>query len=191
MFDPEIEAIAKCYDLIKVLEDDSKIRVIQWLVSRFELNPQPSTWNGHSSPARQSSQNRAVSILPPSNNDSDLNGGETLIAVPQENTIESFDSVAEIFASTSPNNDWEKALVVAAFSQVKNALSDFTSYEINKELKNLGHASSNITKALDNCIDRKPQLILQLKKVGKSRQAKKKYKVSNEGLMYVKSMIGR
>lgn len=37
MFDPEIEAIAKCTDLIKDLEKESKFRVIKYLIERFGI----------------------------------------------------------------------------------------------------------------------------------------------------------
>lgn len=103
--------------------------------------------------------------------------------------MESYDSIAECFADASPNSDWEKALIVAAYLQVKNSLSDITSLEVNKELKNLGHASSNITKAFESNIDRRPQFVLQLRKDGKTQQAKKKYKVSAEGIKHANSML--
>lgn len=108
-----------------------------------------------------------------------------------EQPIESYNSVAELFSAASPTVDWEKALVVATYLQVKNGLSDFTSLEVNRELKNLGYPSSNITDAFDVCITKRPQLILQLRKEGNSRQARKKYKVSNEGIKLVKSMVAK
>jgi hypothetical protein len=37
MFDPEIEAIAKCTELIKDLEKESKFRVIKYLIERFGI----------------------------------------------------------------------------------------------------------------------------------------------------------
>lgn len=192
MFDPEIEAIAKTYDLFKVLEDDSKIRVIQWLVSKFSLNHQPNFKN-HSDESRPK-EDIEVKVIS-SNSENDVVNSETFVAVPEtvveENLVESYETVAEFFATASPNTEWEKALVVASYLQVKNSLSNFSGFEVNKELKNLGHASSNITDALTGCMNRKPQYILQLRKEGKSAQAKKKYKVSTEGLKYVKTMLSK
>lgn len=37
MFDKEIEAIAKCTELIKDLDDDAKMRVIKYLIERFGI----------------------------------------------------------------------------------------------------------------------------------------------------------
>ena len=186
MFDPEIEAIAKCHDLFKVLENDSKIRVIQWLISKFELNPGPSTWTKtHQQP---NNSNRDTGKALPDVNDEIV--AEEIITNPLVNkTLESYETVAECFSDASPNNEWEKALIVAAYLQVKNGLADITSFDVNKQLKNLGHASANITQAFDGNINRKPQFILQLRKDGKSKQAKKKYKVSGEGIKYANSML--
>ena len=35
MFDKEIEALAKCSELLKELDDDSKYRVLKYLLERF------------------------------------------------------------------------------------------------------------------------------------------------------------
>lgn len=186
MVDPEIEAIAKCHDLFKVLEDDSKIRVIQWLISKFQLNPSPTAWvKTNQQPSNPNSDQ--AKILPPANVE---NGNDEVIIIPPNNkSIESYESVAECFSDATPSSYWEKALIVAAYLQIKKELSDFTSFEVNKELKNLGYASGNITEAFDACINRKPQFILQLRKDGKSQQARKKYKVSGEGIKHVTSML--
>ena len=189
MFDPEIEAIAKSHDLFKILDDDSKIRVIQWLISKFQLNPHPHSW------AKQLNGNSLISesadVVSNKNNGEQIEASDFTAARVQEvgQTIESFDSVAEFFAETTPNSDWEKALVVATYLQIKNNLSDFNSYDINKELKNLGHYISEISHAFDVSISKKPQLILQMRKDGNSRQGRKKYKVSAEGIKYVKSLL--
>lgn len=37
MIDPELEAITKCTELLKELDEESKVRVIQYLVSRYKL----------------------------------------------------------------------------------------------------------------------------------------------------------
>lgn len=41
MFDKEIEAIAKCTELIKDLDDDAKMRVIKYLIERFSIGNNP------------------------------------------------------------------------------------------------------------------------------------------------------
>lgn len=41
MFDKEIEAIAKCTELIKDLDEDAKMRVIKYLIERFGIGTNP------------------------------------------------------------------------------------------------------------------------------------------------------
>lgn len=103
--------------------------------------------------------------------------------------ITSFESVADIFAKASPQSEADKALVVAAYLQKKNAISELVGREINNELKNLGHAVSNITNAISSLISRKPALMFQIRKEGKTPQAQKKYKVTTEGFAAVQKMI--
>jgi hypothetical protein len=182
--DTEIAAMQNCHEQLNPLDTNTKVRVIQWLVSKYELYSQTTFINNNAT--KQSGNEVKVitdDVLEPAN-------GETLVAVPlQTNKLENYDALADFFSATNPNLEWEKALVVATYLQVKNGLTEFTGFEINKELKNLGYASSNITTAFNGCMDRKPQLILQLRKDGKARQAKKKYKVSAEGIKYVNALL--
>lgn len=41
MFDKEIEAIAKCTELVKELDDDAKVRVVKYLIERFGIGSNP------------------------------------------------------------------------------------------------------------------------------------------------------
>lgn len=175
--DPEIESISKCHDALKTLDDEAKKRVIQWLVNKYELS---KTSFSHVIPEPQKQSGNLISTSP------------AVIDIPNPMShisIEDYDDLAEFFAILSPSSDWEKALIVATFLQVKNGLGDFKGFDVNKKLKNLGHGVSNIASTLTACIDKKPQLILQLRKEGKSKQAQKKYKVSTEGINYVKKLL--
>ena len=109
-----------------------------------------------------------------------------------ENNEDSFeyDSFADLYATVDPAANDEKALVASYWLQVCQGAKDFSGYSINKELTNLGHRLPNVTNALSSLINTKPQLALQLKKTGKSRQARKTYKLSKAGIDKVEEMIG-
>jgi uncharacterized protein CbrC (UPF0167 family) len=100
-----------------------------------------------------------------------------------------FSTFAELFSKASPSSNGEKALVTGYWLQVCGGADSFTAAAANKELMNLGHKVANITDAIDSMKNLKPQLILQLKKSGTSRQARKVYKVSHEGVTRVEAMI--
>jgi hypothetical protein len=102
-----------------------------------------------------------------------------------------YPTLADFFAAVSPTQDADKALVVAYWFQVIEGASDLDGFSLNKELKHLGHGISNITSALDTLISRKPALVIQTKKSGSSKQARKKYKVTLEGQRSVERMLNQ
>jgi hypothetical protein len=98
---------------------------------------------------------------------------------------------AELFAEAQPQTEKEKALVAAYWVQVVRGEGSFVSQSLNTELKHLGHGVGNITDALDRLIDERPQLILQLRKEGSTKQARKVYKLTYEGVKRVDGMKQR
>ena len=96
---------------------------------------------------------------------------------------------AELYAKTDPTSNPDKALVAGYWLQVCQGNQNFSGFSINGELNNLGHKLSNVTHSLSSLINMKPQLVLQLRKTGKSKQARKTYKLSKAGIDRVKEMI--
>lgn len=185
ILDPEIKAMYECYNLTKDLDENSKVRVVRWLIDRLQLpslsikTKSPSGGSastGHELDSQHSNEENEA--------DEEKNGSEDF-----PKTIADFETVAEAFAAANPSTDWEKSLVVATYLQQKNGLSEIKGFDVNKELKNLGHGMTHITHTFDTCIAKRPQLVLQLRKEGKTRQAQKKYKVTGEGIKIVNAMI--
>jgi len=102
-----------------------------------------------------------------------------------------FPTLADLFASASPTQDADKALVVGYWIQIIEGTTDLDGFRINKELKNLGYGVKNVTSALNTLMARKPALVIQTKKSGTSKQAKKKYKLTHEGQRSVERMINQ
>ena len=61
--------------------------------------------------------------------------------------------------------------------------------EVNTLLKSQGYPIGNITRAIEALRSASPSLILQLEKSGKSRQARKKLKLTEEGIRSVRRRI--
>jgi len=112
-------------------------------------------------------------------------------AITQPGLQSSFESFADLFAGADPKTDKEKALVAAYWTQICENQPNFPSQSLNAALKDLGHGVGNITDALDALKDEKPSLILQLKKSGTSKQARKTYKLTLEGAKRVQQMISK
>lgn len=101
-----------------------------------------------------------------------------------------FDTFAELADAAKPKTQAEYALVAAYWLQVCQNQPSFEAYRANTELKHFGQPASNITASLDSLISQDPKLVLQLRKSGKSKQARKTYKLTTAGTKAVEKMIG-
>lgn len=96
----------------------------------------------------------------------------------------------EYFNAAQTSTDAERALVVGAWFQQVQGMTDFDSASVNRELKNLGHPSTNITRDFDSLMAKKPKLVVQTRKSGSAKQARKLYRVTHDGLAEVARMRG-
>jgi hypothetical protein len=104
-------------------------------------------------------------------------------------SVGEFGALADFYAAASPDTDARKALVVAYWKQIRSGEPDVDAQSINSELKQLGFRVGNITRAFDVLKATKPQLMIQMRKDGTSKQARKRYKVTVEGQREVERML--
>ena len=102
---------------------------------------------------------------------------------------QTFSEFAELYAVADPLTNADKALVAGYWLQACQGAENFTGHSVNAELNHLGHKLVNITDAMSKLISVKPNQVLQLRKSGKSQQARKTYKLSVEGIKRAKEMI--
>lgn len=165
----EYEAFQQVYNALVALDEGAQARVISSV----------STLLGIGAPIAP-----AKLGTPPANEDE--TEFEAPDAGPQENTFTEF---AELYAATDPHSGADKALVAGYWLQVCQGAENFPGNSVNSELNHLGHKIGNITNALSSLNNAKPQLVLQLRKSGKTQQARKTYKLSTEGIKKVEEMI--
>jgi hypothetical protein len=159
--DPETRAIGEIAAVVTALEEDQRGRVIRYIVDRFKIN------GAHLAPTQPEPEETAT----------------------QQKDQRSFEDFATLFDACSPNTDSLRALVGAYWVQVCQGNQGFDGQSVNKELKNLGHGIGNITVALNPLIAQKPAFVLQLRKSGNTKQARKLYKVTEAGIKKIKAMI--
>ena len=157
--DPEIQAMGDIARALETLDQDATRRVLKWALERFQV--------------------RAVS------GPGIVGGSAGSDALPTR----SFTDFPEIFDAANPQTGLDKVLVGAYWFQVVQGQEDWDSQSLNTSLKQLGHPSSNITRDLDALIKRTPRLVLQVRKEGTSRQARKRYKLTREGIRAVEAML--
>jgi hypothetical protein len=99
--------------------------------------------------------------------------------------------IAELFASAKVTSNPERALLAAYWFQRFQASKSFTGQQLNSELKQMGIGLSNVTHALNRLIGQSPSLIQQLSKSGRTKQARKQYRLTTAGLEAAASLLQR
>jgi hypothetical protein len=164
--DKEIDAMAAIASALdKFTEEEREIveRILGWACSRYNVN----IGAGRSTPVK----------------------GAMVAAAQEDGQNIGFEDIADLYAAANPKTASDKALIAGYWLATGEGSPDFAAQEINKHLKNLGHGVSNITDALSSLISRRPSLVMQTAKSGKSKQARKKYKLTRAGLDRVTAMI--
>lgn len=161
MNDPEIKAIGEITKALTELSDEQRHNVLLYVNARY---------GGQSAPRARVTTTDAADLPPPGNQ---------------------YSSIGDFFDAVNPQTEAERVLAVAYWIQTVEGEEAFESYPVNKHLKHLGHPVSNITRALDSMIDQTPRLILQTSKSGSAKQARKRYKVTREGIKRVQAMLAQ
>jgi hypothetical protein len=158
----EIEAMASVVGILDELEEDARERVIRWLADKYGAVTARKSLRPASAGVQQS-------------------GGDG---------DQEFEDVGSFFHAAEPSNNPECALVVGYWLQEVEGEDNIDAQQVNKQLKHLGHGIGNITRAFESLMNRRPALAIQIRKTGKTRQARKKYKITTAGKAEVQRMIG-
>jgi hypothetical protein len=169
--DLEFSAIQTVFGALHGLDEQARIRVLEYVSARLGI-----TGVARAAPKRSQEPEREETEEPDLEQEQD--------AAPK------FGSFAELFDAANPKGASDKALVAGYWLQVCEGTDSFDGFSANKELKHLGQGLPNVTSAIDTLKGQKPALALQLKKSGKSRQARKLYKITVAGIRVVEGMIG-
>lgn len=177
MSDPEIEAMSAIAGSLQQLSPEAQGRVLRWAAERFEvtLRSQRIQKNIDSSHVEHSDESQG------DDEESESTGAEAA----------EYEFFADLFDAAGPTSEADKALVGAYWFQVVQGQATFQSQSLNAELKNLGHAIGNVTQALSSLQSRKPALVVQVRKAGNARQARKTFKVTAEGIRAVRQMLAK
>lgn len=169
--DVEFGAMQTVYTALSNLDEAARVRVLDYVTSRLGIAPVARA------PARQQQDSPQVDEEDPALDE-------------EQEAAPKFGSLAELFDAAQPKGASDKALVAGYWLQVCQGSESFDGFSANKELKHLGEGLPNVTSAIDTLKAQKPALALQLKKSGKSRQARKVYKITVAGIRAVEAMIG-
>jgi hypothetical protein len=165
--DPEIQAMETVQAAVDPLSPEARQRVLQWVASRFDL--------ALTGPQRPNPRGGGAE-----------NGSDGLHRDAPEAPFPTF---ADLYDAAGPTTEPDRALVGGYWFQVVEGADSFPAQPVNTALKNLGHPIGNITNALTALKTRKPALVLQLQKHGKTKQARKVYKLTEAGVRRMTDLI--
>lgn len=95
------------------------------------------------------------------------------------------------FQKCNPSTYGEKILVAAYYHQEVQGLKEWDSRAVNRDLKQLGHKVPRIVEYIERLAEKSPALVIQTKKEGTTKQARKKYRVTDEGMSEVRALLAK
>lgn len=180
MPDTEVEAMGRVADALGDLEEGERSRVLRWAAERYGVVIAPTREPvGEPDTGRRSGPVTVVE----NHEQVDEPAGNRAAA------SRKFDTFAELYDAAPPSTDQERVLVAGYWTQVVQGKNPFGSRELNKDLRDLGHAVGNINKAMSANMRKKPALILQVSRGGGAPQAQKKYKLSDAGKRWIEARL--
>lgn len=145
MFDKEIEAIAKCTELIKDLDEASRIRVIKYIIERFEIGASPMQSYAFI-PNRQ--------IVQPFLNHQEIEQQDYITV---ESRNEDYPSLKQLLIKNYPKNETEWILCYAFFVS-RYGEDTFRKEDILEKYKENNRltrsTSANLSNNIDSCINK-------------------------------------
>ena len=162
----DLSAFNRICDVLQPLDNETRSRIVKSIVMFFNIDFH-------------------IGSIPSAN----IIGGDSPERMNPSN-VSTYSSFAEAYVAAKPSTNADKALVAGFWLQIcQKNLEGFKSQDANRELANSGHRINNITDALSSLINATPPLALQTKKSGRSRQARKTYKLTKAGINRIQEMI--
>ena len=203
--DPEINALANVYETLKGLNNAQIKRIMDWVTSKFDLDKQP----GLKASEREVGPSLEPAPLPvpgeaaeptvtPVKKRRGRKPGQKKLLVEEiqprpfaegRTGFMKHDTFEDLFFSSNAKTITAKILLAAAYLQEKKKIKEFGSSDINTLLKKIRLRVPNISASINNLMQKKPPLLIQTGKLGDSKQARRTYSVTEEGLRIARNYI--
>lgn len=159
--DSELEAMRSIAAALEGLDEEARGRVLRWAADRFKMGG--AAPDGHRGGSGSHGEAKA--------------------------TERQFPDFASLYDRAKPSAESEKALVAGYWLQQIESQKDFTGFGANRLLKNLGHPIATVPREFNRLISTRPNLVMVVKKRGKTMQARKTYRLTAEGIKRVENML--
>jgi len=174
MSDPEIEAMGQVASALDNLADNARARVLRWAADRY------------GTPVATATIARTTAGAQEEGLEDRLPRATQVRDAPEP----SFEQFVDLFDAVDPKSDIDRALTGAYWLQVISKQDSWQSLRVNNLLKDMGHGVANVTSALRTAQERKPALVRQVHKSGRSQQSRKTYKLTTAGVSHIRRKLG-
>jgi hypothetical protein len=181
--DYEIVALSQVFDSLKHLNKAQVSRVVHWVKDRFGLEEGPVTYE--ILPAMPIER---VDTIPDENVSRENNTGPAMEEqAPKEKSagkkdIKDYESISDLFADANAGKVSAKVLLMAAYLQERLILKEISSREISSRLKRIFPSIKHTSGIIANILKKNPPLLISSGKEGNTKQARKKFHVTELGL---------
>ena len=182
--DSEIAAMNKALNALKILDYGGRKRTIHWLISRFGL-AKGKTLRQSTPPVYVNVNVNKHTKTKPIVKEEPVKAAKPL----KKREIKHFDTVLDLFSESRVKKSIGKVLLMAAYLQERHHFKEITTYDINFRLKRIRHEVTNISSIINGILKKKPHLLAEIKKEGQGKHARRKFKVTDEGLKVAKSYL--
>jgi hypothetical protein len=163
----EIEAMGAIDKAMGGLQADEQKRVLRWAIDKFS----------------------GGEVTLPRTGSSGLGNSASGTGSEEGRGLAAYERISDLMDEAHPTTTVDHVLVASYWFQVVRGQENFTGQEVNSELKDLGQGSKNITDAYTSLMTRKPPAVRQVQKSGSTRQARKRYRLTEVGIRSVERMI--
>jgi DNA-binding MarR family transcriptional regulator len=201
--DPEINALANVHETLKGLNNAQIKRIMDWVTSKFDLDKQPGLKASQKEvgPSSQPVPVPGEAAEPAVKTVKERRGRKP---GPKKRMVEEtqpqplagegtgfmeHDTFQDLFFSSNAKTITAKILLAAAYLQEKKNIKEFGSSDVNALLKKIGQLVPNISASINNLMMKKPPLLIQTGKLGNSKQSRRTYSVTEEGLRIARNYI--
>jgi hypothetical protein len=165
----ELGAMTEVAKALEALAEDARGRVLAWANARFLAT--------------------GTAPLAVGKRGKDQGSESGAAAESRGTSISDFSDIADFYHACAPETDAEKALVISSWFQVVQGVDGIDTFKVNSVLKHLGYGIGNATRAFDQLMSQRPAPVIQLRKAGTTRQARKTFRVTDAGLKRIGQML--
>lgn len=191
--DNELIAMNYVYESFKGLDNGQRMRIIDWVIARFGLTEEDKFKAPVSdtvitplaeTPSLSSSPAPAAVSVPEA-------GAPSSATEITRREIKDYDKVIDLFSDANAKKVSQKIVLMTAFLQERLNFAEVSSYDVNSRLKRIKQGVANVTSSINGVLKKSPPLLEVSDPKGDANSRRRKFRLTEQGLDYARSMLNK